>query len=328
MDKIKVNISYSTYNRLLYDYQLYYAEEDAPRFNGFICRIISNMYAEKERKRILYNEMLNDSGFKNANISYRESLVSRLLQTRDINDPFPLDCPLSIRPSSEYEPSFVQIVQNELSDMSLSSYLRLLLEEFLLLPSFEKEILLHKNSYDLATKAIKEKRMLRINLNGTPYYFRPYAFAINAAQSFVHLVGLEGQEGSQVSSVELYALHKHVVLTNKHFSFSKDEIASIEGKKSQTGGFVGDEIEAYVCLDQDGFAALKKSYFQRPYYEVDDERTNSKNIYVRLYGAYQQIKKCVFGLGEHAFVIRPKEISSELRSEYAAASNHYDKKLK
>lgn len=329
MDKIKVNITPLMYERLFNDYQAFFVDENAPSFNAFLCDLIQKMYEWRRQKRKEYvSHIIGRLGTRDKKKA--EEIADELLILNDTEEPFPLDRALSLRPSAKHELTIRSIEENELKSISLSSYVRLLLTDYLKLSASQREVLVHREEYDLIQDAIADSRMIKlIRENGESVLLRPYCIAVNAEQSFNYVVALREAKGTQPVSVHLFKFHQAITVTRNYFEFDKEDIKAIESAFEKDVAFLmGDLIDAEVLLDVYGLKYLKHMYYNRPSYEVKDVPDDPEHFRVCLRGTYLQIENFVFRMGEHAFVIQPLEMAKRLGNRFEAAAAHYAKQQK
>ena len=327
MDKIKVNLSYSTYNLLIDDMETFKFIKNNQEVNKnlFINQLIKNLYIDEKEKKENVFSLLNETFKKNKIVDNNDKLKSIIYE--DVNKRTNLIqeknvIPFSFRPNKNNIEIFDYIETNLIVNDTLSNYIRKLLNSYFSFTQAEREIILFKEEFVKINNAIKANKVVKLTINGFSFNFKPVKVLTNKEDTFVYVLGFNTRDNS-CRTIHLYNF-KNMIFTLHSFTLTDEEIKIIKDKESNPEiAYIFDEniINAKVFLTAEGKKRYAKIWFNRPrYYNID------KDGYYYFYGSLVQLLHYFTRLGKDAIVIQPDNLKEAIKKYYSDAFEAYNKK--
>lgn len=320
-EKIKVNLSFRTYNLLLNDMEnfSYLDNEGKGSRNKFINDLIKGFFElEVELENNLKKKIEEEISFLSIKQNKIDDLISSILpllhrrpvQLLDRQ----LDNSISFRINKENEDILDHIEDNLLDNRSLSEYFRIMFDQYASLAQAEREAILFVDKLKLFEKAIENKQFVNISMNNKATPFAPYAITSTKEGYFTYVVGLiEGK----VYSFHLYKIN-NARLSLRHYSFSNEEKKNLSNIVSMGADFaLGEVLLSKVKLTKLGKKKLKTFWHARP---------NIENIEGDIYTfrcPYMRIVSYFSRFGKDAVIVYPSSLNKDMLGFYQAASKAY-----
>ena len=317
MEKIKLDISTFIYNSITYDgLRFGFRKKDNEmemNYNFFLNTIIINYYKiYKEAKNNYYIVFKNDSSF------FIDSIVNYPFKNELSFEP--LKKSITIRITKDSYETFVDIERNELKNISMTNFIRMLLSQYVSLKIYEREKIVFSKKYEIIIEAIKRKRKVFIETKQSKFYFDCYKMIQSPDDEHNYLIGKFYYENdSKIGSIKLSTIYSIVIL-EESISLSYEDIININEAASKDTRFIGQLVNAKIKFTDAGLRMFEKCYNDRPLY-VSIDKENSilefKNTIDHLFIYLKQF-------GRHAFVICPIELRNRLKDFYQKATKKYE----
>ena len=316
MDKIKLDISPYVYNSLTYDgirFGFRKKENEIEiNYNSFLNTILINYYK-------LYKEMKNVNLDNKNQTSFLNDALTNYPFKNELNQE-PLKKSITVRVTKESYDTFIEIEKNELKETSMTSFIRMLLSQYVSLKIYEREKIVFSNKYDTIKNAIKNKKRLFIETKNKSFGFDCFKIIQSPDDEHNYLVGkFYYDNGPKIGCIKLSTINSVIILNEKN-AFSQEDIENINEAISRDVRFIGTIIDAKIKFTTPGLRMYEKCYNDRPLFVSIDKENNIlefKNTIEHLFFYLKQF-------GRHAFVIYPIELRDKLKDFYNKASNLYN----
>ena len=339
--RISLSLSQEAYSTIISDMDVF---QNGKNLDGFINRIITN-YKEtadasislaKEREREKYTNWINKvSG--NTKLSAEDSAcIDRLIEgyTRELTlkmNSFKNGEALKPRIKNENYDELnmgTSSFQEEAYYPREGKYIKALLEEYALLPFFEREGIFYKNIIDSINEAIRTGNLIKIKYvnrkqQQTQITVRPYKIAASSLLSYHYLVALPVDTKisidilvlriSRISEVKKLSRTSHITIQEQNHI---DELIRTKGIQYMVSQ--GSDIK--VALSEQGYKLYKSILYLRPNAKIDKD--GDKWI-LTLSCAEEQVKNYFFQFGKEALVLYPESLKQWFLDKYADAANKY-----
>lgn len=231
MDKIKVRVSSFVLLIIENDAQRFgfIKNDDTPNKNGLLNKLIPNLLILRKKRREKIRRTLSDMGKTNTEEIYEA--VNQVIDEVyfDNADIHTLDEDLWILPTRQSETAFDEIYESEMNitSLSLTEYIRGLLNEYALLPQYKREAFVFLTEIDLIQSTCETGQILHFYFDGEKYKFFPfqhmYGFLYDQTN---YLIGYDIVR-KQIRSFPIAWLDKLYALKNK-FRPSNDLIEKLQ----------------------------------------------------------------------------------------------------
>ncbi|MGM9858313.1 MAG: WYL domain-containing protein [Bacilli bacterium] len=273
MEKIKVNLSYNTFNLLQHDMESFNFEmkDNEPNKNLFYNIVCKEMYRiikkESESLRNNINDILKDK-IKDTTV------VNEILN--DIEDIYNLNNEdktnrshgyyISFRPQQALLSMYEEIENNELRNSTISNYYRNLFNKYAKLPQDERERIIFHDQLKIIESAIDNKKTLLFTNGRNKAEIIPYAVVRTNDELYNYLItGVRQKDNSiRFFSLHLYKCAK-IIKTKNRFSLTEDEILKFD-EMLEYGPRNIERRNAItkILLTKKGIKIYKKFYLNRP----------------------------------------------------------------
>ncbi len=325
MEKIKINLSYNTYNLLIHDMEsfAFHIENGTPNKNLFYNTIIKNMYLRKQkeseaiRNRLL--SILNDKILSNNIINdVLDDIESLYNYKNEDKTNRSHGYYISLRPSKALLGMYEEIENNEFKGDSISNYYRNLFNDYARLPQDERERIAYNDELKLIESAIKAKRTIRLSLNQNHFECIPYAIVRTNDELYNYLIaGIRRGDTIKHFSLHLYKCY-NAIKTKNIYELAKDEI----NKFNELLEFGPRNIErrtiiSKIKLTKKGIKLFKSFYLNRPIpLAIDDDvytfNTSVDNLFVYF-----------SRFGKEAIILEPENFKGQMIAFHKKAYNKY-----
>lgn len=273
VDKIKVNLSYYVYNTLLHDmvqFEAFKPNGDVNR-NDFLNCVIYNFYYNKLKKREWLKGLLErDAILTDVSKKSREKMLDSAVRIMDdfySEDPYRYHQRyFMIYPTKVTSSFFNRLYEDEVKNkVSLSAFIRRLLNEYAYLPQYVRENVIKRKEYIELDEASASGNIVVIHFSGTEKRIAPFKLATNLEETFNYLLGLdlESKELKPIS-IKLSKIYDVTVSKEKH-KFSKEQHAELMGILASGIEFAsGDILKVRIRVSKGALRMLKFRYHERP----------------------------------------------------------------
>lgn len=321
MDKIKVNLSYRTYNILLGDMSAFgFVKEDGDiNRNAFLNQLVRNFYkldqpiSEAVVSKIDSSLTALGLGKEKAN-PVKDDLI-RILSDRKFHFiASPKECSLSFRPLKGNDLIFEEIEDNLLQGRTISDYFRTLFDDYASLSQAERECLLFYDRVTLLDEAISKHREIVMTLTDHKARFEPYDLVTTGEEAFTYALGFVGKT---LFSFHLYKMGD-LVLSGHSFTPTTERREAIEQIIHDGPDYVsGDVITARVRLTPAGEKKLGKIWHGRP-----QNGHREGDVYVLTASSFQ-LASYFERFGKDAVILSPASLRNEIMKYYQDGLSAY-----
>ena len=341
--RISLSLSLEAYSTIISDMDIFQNEDN---LDGYINRIIKNfkevsvasISIAKEHEREKYANWIKASTNSEVITDEESACIEQLVEgytdelTTRMNS-FKNGVQLKPRINNEnYDdlnmgtPDF----QEEEFYPREGKYIKALLEEYAILPFFEREEIYFKETIDIINEAIRNGNIIRLKYTNrkqqqTLITVRPYKIASSDLLRYHYLLALPTDQTvknniqalrvSRITEVKKLSRTSHI--TQKEQSFIAETI--------RTKGIqyiVSNESEIKVSLSEQGYKLYKSILYLRPKYTRKDSDGN--NWILTFLCAEEQIKNYFFQFGKEASIQSPEHLRQWFKEKYASAASLYD----
>lgn len=339
--RISLSLSPEAYSIVISDMDVF---QNVKNLDGFINRIIANykdtadasISLAKEREREKYiNWIKSVSG--DTKISTEDSAcLDRLIEgyTRELT--------LKMNSFKNGESLKPRIKNENYDDLNMGTssfqeeayypregkYIKALLEEYALLPFFEREGIFFKNTIDNIDEAIRTGNLIKFRYinrkqQQTQITVRPYKIAASSLLRYHYLIALPVNAEtsadilvlriSRISEVRKLNRTSHITIQERN---NIDELIRTKGIQYM----VSQESETKVALSEEGYKLYKSILYLRPNAKINKE--GDKWI-LTLTCAEEQVKNYFFQFGKEAIIISPESLNQWFFEKYTDAAKMY-----
>lgn len=327
IDKIKVNISAFAYYTLMHDmfrFSCFKPNGDINQ-NDFLNSVIINSYKTKldernELMKLLRKEaILTDISSKN-----KEKMISasiKVLETYHTDEThFLNNCYFMIYPTKHTQDLFDEIYENEIKNrMSISAYIRSLINKYVHLPQFLREILVNKDEYKILNDACDNKNIVYFKVNDKEFKLAPYSLVINNEETFVYLIGLDlNSKKLNPISIKLSKIY-NIVVSKEKFTYSKDQLRDIQKIINHGVEFAsGEIITAKIKVTEAALRMLMYKTHNRPRLKMIDENTLEVSCTLNNFLNY------FIQFGKEIKILDNDDVKNRMHKFYLEALKSYD----
>ena len=335
------------------DIRNFYISEKKQSFSGFLNRIFFNFYQEARATiSMRYVEMHTklDSLFSSKEFPRKEGgtadlYVSKLLEeyertlleeatshSKGIGKKF--------RVNKQNIEVLKESGSSEYYDDSIGAYMKAVFEEYVQLPSYQRELIFFKDTVDKVELALAKKNKLKISLmqkltpDGQNYYTKrfyvmPYKIACDKTGNFNYLIGYAeeiGNEGAlgekRIASFRISRIEKIEVMSSMSGFLSKSSKDLVDKELlSKTPQFLaGELIDIKIIFNEKGLESFARQIYMRPssFDKVD------KYTYVFHCTEFQAMNY-FFKFGRDIEVVAPLSLRENIKNRYFEAWKNYEK---
>lgn len=326
MEKIKVNLSYNTYNLLIHDMESFAFDmkDNIPNRNLFYNILCKEMYNIKKKESEELRERLSNILKDNLN-NYK--IINDILN--DIEDVYNYKNEdktnrshgyyISFRPQKALLNMYEEIENLELRNNTISNYYRNMFNYYAKLPQDERERIIFNKELDIIESAIRNKKTILINNNSNKIEIIPYKVVRTNDELYNYLIaGIRKND----SLLRYFSLHlykcRNAIKTKNTYLLSSDEINKFEelleyGPRNIERRCVVTKIK----LSKKGIGYFKKFYLNRPIPESIDNDIYTFNA------STDELLTYFSRFGVHALVLEPENLRNQMINFHRKAYNHY-----
>lgn len=327
MEKIKVNLSYNTYNLLIHDMESFSFDlkDGIPNKNLFYNTVCKGMYSiiKKESNELrdrLYNILKGE--IQNADVinDVLNSIEDLYNYKNEDKTNRSHGYYISFRPKQDLMDMYEEIENFELRNNTISNYYRNLFNAYAKLPQDERERIIFKDQLKIIESAIKNKKTLFITNSSSKFELIPFEIVRTNDELYNYLIaGIKKNNIIKHFSLHLYKCH-NIIKTKNSYSLSDEE--KIEFEKLLDYGPRNIErrsIISIVRLTQKGQSYFRKFYLNRPIPESIDE-----DIYTFKSSA-DELLTYFSRFGSAATILEPLNLKNQMINFHKKAYNSYTK---
>lgn len=341
--RISLSLSLEAYSTIISDMDIFQNDNS---FDGFINKIIANYkdssYASislaKERERDKYVSWIKAAS-KSEHISNEDlDCLNRLVVgftnelTAKMNS-FRNGVPIKPRIQNDnYDdlamgsPDF----QEELYYPREGKYIKALLEEYSLLPFYEREGVFFKDYIDLINEAISGGNVIKLNYINRKQQqkqitVRPYRIAPSSLLHYHYLIALptntENSEDILTLRISRIASKPTILSRTSHITIQEqshiDEVIRSKGIQY----IVSQDSEIKVALTEQGYKLYKSILYLRPKYSEPPKKEDKWILTFMC--AEEQVKNYFFQFGKEAEILSPSRLRDWYSQKYREAAEVY-----
>lgn len=328
--KYKIRVSYKTYVALVNDmYAFNFCKENGiPNKNKFYTSLIDGFYSNiNKRKNKIFEHISNSlvTYIKDENtlIAIAEELYTKINEVfhSDINTHYH-SFDIYINHNKNNSKMFEYIEQNELANETMSEFIRNIFNEYISLPSYEREKILYNNNYNDIVSAINNNLTLKIvNTRNATIILEPYIIVPSYEDTYNYLIGKNiSSKNKTFFSIKLSRIKK-VTLINKKSNFTYDEIKKINHQLEDGHEFLCDEtIKSVIKLDSSGVKQFNACYKDRPLPINIDKNTGEYTFESDMNKLFLYFRQ----FGRHAKIISPDKLKNKINKFHKEAIDDID----
>lgn len=313
--KIKVNLTESSYSKLIEDIRLFKISKSDKTINKnkFINLLFKNFYSMYEDD---IDKTINNinSVVDNKELSKEIALKLQNSIADSKNNYFNKGLTFILNDDNS---SLFEYIERDLLYISASAYFRNMIMEYLSHPQYKREEIIYKDRVDKILDGINNKCLLQFKVNDKVVIFRPYKLGTSKEEVYSYLIG-KNQTGATLS----YNIStiKDVIVTRDSYVFTKEESEILE--ENINNGIQFPYSSPYRCtirLTQRGIETFEKRYVNRPIPVAVDGNKYTFSC------SFFQLRSYFLAFGHDAY-IEGKRLRDEINKEYSDAINMYDRK--
>lgn len=258
IEKIKINLSFVVYIDLMRDMLRfnYFKPNATLNHNEFLNTVIYYFYRYKLHKRLVFESyFVKYALFDDMSTRNKEKMINAAALIMD--DFYNEDLLISkhkysftIYPTKKYEEFYDILYENEVqrNNMSMSSFLRRLLNEYIRLPVIQREIIACNRNFDLIQSCCKNKTVAVIETRNMKYRIALFSISPNLSESENYVLGIDLKSSKKKPIA--FKLNKiiRVVKTREIYKFTKEETETLykiceNGVEYATGEFINVKVK-------------------------------------------------------------------------------------
>ena len=313
--KIKVNLTESSYNKLIEDIRLF--------------------KISKSDKTVNKNKFINML-YKNYSLIYEKNMdktintINTLVQDNELSKEIALKLQNDIADSKNnyFNKSLTFILNEEnsivfedfeenLMYISASAYFRNMIMEYLSYPQYKREEIIYQDRIDKILKAIEKKNIIHFKSKDTSVVFKPYKLGTSKEELYSYLIGKNDKGG--VVSYNISNI-KDIIIKRDTFLFTDDEIKNFEDNIKNGIQFpFSQPYKVTIKLTPKGMEIFERRYVNRPTPILVEG-----NKYTFCCSFYQ-LKSYFLAFGKECY-IEGKTLRDSISEEYLNTINMYNKK--
>lgn len=316
-EKIKVNLSYNSYSSIFKDIGLFNFQK-INHFLNCLCENYYNILHDRKSNIIKYLQTVLNEYIKEENkiINMADTLNAFLNTTYNDDNYNYHHYDLYIRPTNATRKLFDYIFLNELNNISLSVFIRNLINEYLKLVQFQREQIVHLKTYNNLNIAISNGRITVLTLENKNIYFAPFKHSINGSDTFNYFIG-KNLQNDKIESYKLSDIKSITIINEKH-DFTNKEIEEMSDFIDSGIEFASENIIiAKILLTEEGITKFNKIYTNRPF-----STHNEENIYF-FKSTEQNLLEYFVQFGNNAIILEPENVKNQFIDFYENVLNAY-----
>lgn len=327
LEKIKINISKSTYDILLKDCANFnfYKASDQLNKNLFLNTLIVNYYETyssneekfKEKLLTLVNEYIDEKQYE---------LLDKIINTIHKDGEIGLERKseiINLKPTKMSEKHILFIENNLVKNNSISSFYRNLFASYAHIPQNYRELIIFKDVYDTLLESIKQERKVCIIFNNNDTLKSASVYKIESSKEELFnyvLVNI----GNSSMTIRLSKI-KYVTLLNekRNISDKSQEMFERQIKYGVQYPFYNYYEEPIIVkMTEKGKELFKKIYLYRPV----PEKIEGDLYYFNC--SHNQVSHYFKRFGKDAMIIAPIGLAYMMKKYYHKANREYSEFLK
>ncbi len=325
-EKIKVNITQSTYSILLKDMELFefYKDNGELNKNLFYNTLILNYYEkylENENKLLKHitTTIKEYTTLQKDDLNLLACDIIDKIQKANFESDQKFSVTASVKPTKMAEKAFDYIEEYLLTNTSISNYFRNLFVSYTALPQDQREKIIFKNQYETILEAINNKKKIFFTTKKGGrgrHESSPYIITNSKEELFNYLLAVYKNRAytfrlSRILDVTI--LKEDIVITDEQKSIFEKMI-----KYGPQYSYGENELEEIVVkLTPRGIEQFKSMYIHRP----TPDRIDGDLYYFNC--SYTQVLQYFVKLGRNACIISPISLAQNLKEFYFSGYNAY-----
>lgn len=315
-DKIKLNLCSYTYYILIEDmFDFGFMKSDGSiNKQGFLIHLITKCYAARKEKFKLIKKLTDNNKY-----------TYKILQTLDYIENDDIDTNyhhknFTIEPTKTFKVLLDEIEANELNfELSLQSFLRNMLNEYVHLPKYKREKILFADEYNKIKKVIYEKNIIILNLGTETLNLAPIILSHSFNETFNYCLckNLNSKTGTFIS-IKLCKF-TNLIVKDRVYIIHHEEIKRANEMVGYGIQYASLDVIKFSCsFTKKGFHLFDSLNLNRPHvinyendiYTITCTRTHF-NTYLR-------------PLGREMKIIEPQELIDSVKRFYLQSLNIYE----
>ena len=327
MEKIKVNLSFNTYNLLLHDMEsfCFSMKEDQPNKNLFYNTICKEMYKIKKAESVILRNKLeniiqneiNDINIVNNILDNIEDLYNYKMEDKTNRSH---GYYISFRPLQSLMSMYEEIEEFELRDNTISNYYRNLFNDYARLPQDERERIIFSDQIKVIESAIKNKKTIQITYGHFKHEIIPYQIVRTNDELYNYLIcGINKKGIIKYLSLHIYKCANVIKTKNSFILTSTDEKNFKELIQIGPRNIERRTALCKIKLDKKGKKYFKQFYLNRPIpISIEDDIYTFNTSTDELLTYFSRF-------GSSAEIIEPINLRNQMINFHKHAYNKYSK---
>lgn len=328
-----LSFSLNTWNTINYDLNAFKNMPDEGELGEFINRIIYNYYdiarCSFYEHRKEYLKIVEEFDC-NLDEESKERFIQCMIKANANNDVSDKSVHLKRRFYLEYNIKQMLIdSKNDKYYNGIKEYLEAILNEYVSLPYYKREIIYFLDTYNSLKRAINNNLYIIIKVKDCLYTVRPFLIETDKSTGYNYLICAEGDEGiDNLKSFRLQHINIIHKTSDKFHKLSKDLMKELKSRVDQFSApylkWVS-ENNIKVQLTEQGMRNYKEWINQRPpYTEKCISTTDDKIRYMLSFNCSErQIQNYFFKFGAEAEILEPESLRNLFSAMYHSASELY-----
>ena len=342
--RISLSLSPEAFSTIISDMDIFQNEKN---LDGFINKILMNykdtsdasISLAKEHERDKYiNWIQKTSGAKKLT-NEDSAVLDRLVEgyTNELTlkmNSFKNGVPLKPRINNENYDDLnmgTSSFQEEEYYPREGKYVKAILEDYALLPFFEREGVYFKNIIDIINEAILSGNLIKLKYINRKQQLkqitvRPYKIASSPLLQYHYLLALpvDTEPNNEILTLRISRITETKKLSRtSHITIQEQKYIEETIRNKGIQYIVSQESEIKVVLSEQGFKLYKSILYLRPKYK--DIIQKEDEWLLTFMCAEEQIKNYFFQFGKEAMVKSPESLKKWFADKYADAAEIYRK---
>ncbi|MCR5614561.1 MAG: WYL domain-containing protein [Saccharofermentans sp.] len=324
-EKHKIYLSEDTKTRLINDAELFeFTRPDGTvNLNGFLKELLVNYFEQyrNDNDELLEALIADITSAKGLKVKEASALADRIITTyiNAAEQTTGKSAVITLTVSGESY-NVIRIIENNLlRDKSLSGYIKDMFLSYLSMPRNKREQIIFRQTYELLTRAIAEKKVITFtstnSSQGKAVYMEPYLIATSKEEQFSYVL-CHNHTYYRDHTFRISRL-KDVFVTNETFTVDPKVRETLTKIGRRSPHSAAPDIHAVVRLTDHGKQMYRMIVKNRP-----AVTTINGDLY-HFDWPEMQLEDYFRRFGKDAVVVKPKSLKNRLKNYYTDALEAY-----
>lgn len=211
---------------------------------------------------------------------------------------------------------------------SRKKYLEAIINEYVSLPYYKREIIYFKEKYEKINSAIENRYIIEIEVKNKKYKICPYSIETDKSTNYNYLICSEADNSDLIS----FRFQNIRIVSENEGVFPKRSAETINIHKKIIEQYGAPYVEGNgdpiikIRLSKQGFENYKSWNSQRPLTATKDPMPESDGSVILTFEcSKRQIRNYFFKFGKEAVILEPADLKETFKSDYKEALAEYEK---